>query len=61
MDGAAAEEPAGTLLVAALAVEFAASEADMALPASSHRVVTSYLPPLLGFFSVRWLQRAGYL
>ena len=26
-----------------------------------HRVMTAYLPPVLGFFSLRWLGREGYL
>ena len=26
-----------------------------------HRVVTSYLPPVLGFFSFNWLNEKGYL
>lgn len=29
--------------------------------AITHRVLTSYLPPVLGFFSLRWLTREGYL
>jgi uncharacterized membrane protein YbhN (UPF0104 family) len=26
-----------------------------------HRLVTAYLPPILGFFSFNWLTREGYL
>lgn len=41
---------------------------SVGLPASQavtiaivHRLVTSYLPPVLGFFSLRWLNKEGYL
>lgn len=41
---------------------------SVGLPASQavtiaivHRVITSYLPPVLGFVSLRWLNREGYL
>ena len=41
---------------------------SVGLPASQavtiaivHRVITSYLPPVLGFFSLGWLNRKGYL
>jgi len=26
-----------------------------------HRMITSYLPPVLGAFSLRWLNKEGYL
>ncbi|MFK8023792.1 MAG: YbhN family protein [Ilumatobacter sp.] len=29
--------------------------------AITHRVITSYLPPVFGFFSLRWLNREGFL
>lgn len=41
---------------------------SVGLPASQavtiaivHRVITSYLPPVIGFFSLRWLNKEGYL
>ena len=29
--------------------------------AVTHRLVTAYLTPVLGFFSFKWLTREGYL
>ena len=29
--------------------------------AVTHRIVTSYLPPVLGYFSLNWLTDEGYL
>ena len=29
--------------------------------ATTYRVVTSYLPPVLGFFSLKWLKELGYI
>ena len=34
---------------------------DAVTIALTHRMITSYLPPVLGFFSLRWLTKEGYL